>query len=253
MGVAECQAFFLCRFPLHSSFLLTRTNIMKKILIITVLTLLGLTLLFQQTARKNQSIEKRTDLPWMVSVNPDGGSTIFGQTLGKSTLSDFQDHVKRQPEIRLFRDQDTSLSVEALFEKIDLGGIISNVILELDVPENELSELEKSALKRTVTPSGAYELHLSSVTEETLTSKTISSISYSPVSIRLDAEMIKLRFGKPAEIIKIDEKISHFLYPLIGLDVILDLNRRGSEVFQYVRPADFDQLRQNLYGNGQNF
>lgn len=225
---------------------------MKKILIIAGVILLGLTLLFQQTARNNQSIEKRTDLPWMVSVNPDGGSVIFGQSLGESTLSDFQDHVKRHPEIRLFRDQDGSFSAEALFEKIDLGGIISNVILELELTDNELSDLEKNALKKQAMPSGAYELKLPSETQASLAGKVIRSLSYTPVSIRLNEEMITLRFGQPAEIVKIDENISHLLYPQIGLDIILNLNRRGSEVFQYVRPADFDQIRQTLYGIGQN-
>ena len=224
---------------------------MKKILIIAVLLLAVLALLFQQTAKKNQAKKQATDLPWMVTVNPDGDSTIFGQTIGKSTLGDFQAKVIRKPLIRLFRDQDASLSLEALFEKIDLSGIISNVILELRVPENELLELEKNALNNKVMPSGAYKLQLSTEVEATLSDKTISILSYTPVSIRLDAELIKLRFGEPSEIIKIDEKISHFLYPEIGLDIILNLNKRGKEVFQYVRPADFDRLHENLYGETQ--
>lgn len=221
---------------------------LKKILLALIVLIVLFYLMFQQTLKKNKSIARITDLPWQVSINEDGRSTIFNQTLGKSTLIDFQNHVKRAPTISLFRDQDTSLSLEALFEKINLGGIVSNVILELDVPKNELSELERNALQKKVMPSGAYELKLSSETEKKLIHRPIISLSYTPTSIRLDAEMIKLRFGEPDEIIKIDDKVSHFLYPEIGLDIILNLNKRGKEVFQYVNPVNFDRLRKKLYG-----
>ncbi len=228
---------------------------MKKFLIIsiaiTVVFLIVLALLYQKTAKQNESVEKITDLPWMVTINPDRSSTIFNQTLGKSTLGDFQGYVKRQPEVSLFRDQDTSFSVEALFEKINLGGLISTVILELDVSETELAGLEKLILKKTVMPSGAYKLKLSRETINTLADKKINSLTYTPVSVRLDAEMIKLRFGDPDEIITVDEKISHFLYPEIGLDIILNLNKRAKDVFQYVNPDDFDRLREKLYSDSR--
>jgi len=228
---------------------------MKNFLIIsaaiTITLLIILTLLYKQTATKNESVEKITDLPWMVTINPDRSSTIFNQTLGKSTLEDFQGYVKRQPEVSLFRDQDASFTVEALFEKINLGGLVSHVILELNVPKEELAELEKNSLKKTVMPSGAYKLRLSTETINTLANKTITNLTYSPTSVRLDAEMIKLRFGEPDEIITVDDKISHFLYPQIGLDIILNLNKRAKDVFQYVNPDDFDRLREKLYSDAQ--
>ena len=228
---------------------------MKNFLIIsaaiTITLLIILTLLYKQTATKNESVEKITDLPWMVTINPDRSSTIFNQTLGKSTLEDFQGYVKRQPEVSLFRDQDASFTVEALFEKINLGGLVSHVILELNVPKEELAELEKNSLKKTVMPSGAYKLRLSTETINTLANKTITNLTYSPTSVRLDAEMIKLRFGEPDEIITVDDKISHFLYPAIGLDIILNLNKRAKDVFQYVNPDDFDRLREKLYSDTQ--
>ena len=229
---------------------------MKKFLIIsiaiTLIFLIVLALLYQKTVKQNESVEKITDLPWMVTINPDRSSTIFNQTLGKSTLADFQNYVKREPDVSLFRDQDTSFSVEALFEKVNLGGLISTVILELDVSETELADLEKLILKKTVMPSGAYKLKLSRETINTLADKKITSLTYTPVSVRLDAEMIKLRFGDPDEIITVDKKISHFLYPEIGLDIILNLNKRAKDVFQYVNPDDFDRLRKKLYSDTQN-
>ncbi len=221
---------------------------MKKIIIILLIICGIFFILYQQADKKNRSTERLTDLPWMVTINPDGSSTVFSQTLGKSTLNDFQTHVKRQPQISLFRDQDTSFSLEAMFEKIDLSGIISTVILELDLTEKELKVLEKSALRRKVMPSGSYQLTLSNEVIATLSNKIVKSLSYTPTSVRLDAEMIKLRFGEPAEIIKIDEEISHFIYPPLGLGIILNLRKRGKEVFQYLNPADFDRLKEKLYG-----
>ncbi len=222
---------------------------MKKILFgLALLLLILIVFLFFHTARQQKSMTRITDLPWQITIDQHGRSTVFNQTLGKSTLRDFQHYVKREPMISMFRDPDGRLSVEALFEKVDLGGLIANVILKLDIPESELIEIEKTAISHKAMPSGAYELKLPGQQLKALENERVSSITYTPASIPLDTELIKLRFGQPTEIIKSGDKISHFLYPHIGLDIILNLNKRGKAIFQYVNPGDFDQIREKLYG-----
>ena len=52
------------------------------------------------------------------------------------------------------------------------------------------------------------------------------------------------RFGPPAQRIRGNEHLEHWLYPALGLSLALD--SQGKEVLQYVAPAQFGQLRDPL-------
>ena len=59
--------------------------------------------------------------------------------------------------------------------------------------------------------------------------------------IRLETELLEKRFGQPTQVIKEkDSNMTHWLYPVMGLDVAID--EQGNGVLQYVLPAKFDQL-----------
>lgn len=52
------------------------------------------------------------------------------------------------------------------------------------------------------------------------------------------------RFGQPAERVRSNGHLEHFLYPDKGLDLALD--SEGKELLQYVAPVEFERLRQPL-------
>ena len=51
--------------------------------------------------------------------------------------------------------------------------------------------------------------------------------------------MLSARFGAPAERIAGDQRLEHWLYPALGLAVVLDAE--GREVLQYTAPSDFSR------------
>ncbi len=63
-------------------------------------------------------------------------------------------------------------------------------------------------------------------------------------SFNLDEEIAQARFGTPAEIIEVDAKQKHLLYPDKGLDLIL--SEDGKEVLQYLPPGEFSTHRAEL-------
>jgi hypothetical protein len=185
-----------------------------------------------------------TDLPWLVNSDEQGRSIIFGQTLGKSTLHDLVMYAGRDAEIRLFQNRDGSYSLEALLEYVNLGNIVSKLIVQLQATDDEYRALQAAAVKEDIGPSLAHRYNLSPDDEKALMNKTISSLTYTPMYVRLTDEMIEQRFGPAQERLSINENTQHLLYPKIGLDIFID--ERGKTVFEYVNPADFQSLRDNL-------
>lgn len=199
-------------------------------------------------AQKTPDTAQLEQLPWQISHHSDGTSEVFGLHLEHTTLAEAKAMIPREAQIRLFRDQDTSLSVEVLFERISLSGIISNLIVTLDVPDEEKKRMEQHAVKREPMPTGAYELHLQTDDEAALDEAVIAAITYTPYSIQLDQSMIEARFGQASETLDGSEGVKTLLYPDRGLAITLNSNKREKELFQYIAPRHFDHLRQTLYG-----
>ena len=64
--------------------------------------------------------------------------------------------------------------------------------------------------------------------------------------VKFDADLVRKRFGEPAERIKV-ENGTHWLYPEVGLDLLLGDN--GEALLQYVPPSEFERrLRAPLSG-----
>ena len=84
---------------------------MKKNLFVIVIIGLAVLLYFMQLQPdKNKTSKNHTGLPWQVAISPEGQSTVFGITLGRSTLAD----IKRQTDstdIAIMSTSDTSDSL----------------------------------------------------------------------------------------------------------------------------------------------
>lgn len=198
-------------------------------------------MLFSISACERVDRQVKEDIyPWQITLLPDGKSRVFGITLGESSLNDASAFFAREYKLGLFETTNQPLSLEAYFNEVTMGGISGKFILTLEANQEELSELLQNAIKRKVLESGAKRYSLNRQTTTALAQKRITSLSYIPY-INLDEEIIKKRFGEPAERIIVDEKRQHLLYPELGLDLLLDED--GKELLQYVAPAKFEHLR----------
>lgn len=178
------------------------------------------------------------DLPWQVEIDADNNSTIFGQTLKKSSLAQFMGKFTREPEIKLFRNSDGSLSLEAFFENVSLAHIISKVVVKLEMSEKSLKQLESNAAGRKATASGAYELGLSEQDQKTAQNAIIHSITWSPTWLKITDDELEARFGKPVRKISLDNGNQHWLYPDIGVDIVRNEDKKS--VIQYVPLEEFE-------------
>jgi hypothetical protein len=219
---------------------------MKKTLLIVIAIAIGIYLFINQAPPSNNEGEgfQLTDLPWQIEVDSQGNSTIFGQKLGVSTLREFQEKINQQADIKVFRNPNGSLSLEAFFKKAKLARIDSKVAIRLQLSEEALSQLESHALKRKVTAAGNYQLELPKADEEIALNAKIAVISWSPTFLRLDDKMITERFGVAAEIIETEKEVSHWLYPKLGLDIIR--LPRNKATLHYISPNQFERVRKEI-------
>ena len=106
-----------------------------------------------------------------------------------------------------------------------------------EATQEEMAALLQESINRKVLGPGARRYILTAESNIALAQKHITSLSYIPY-INLDEEIIRKRFGEPAERIIVDQKRQHLLYPALGLDLVLDED--GKELLQYVAPAQFE-------------
>ena len=184
-----------------------------------------------------QSSTPGQDLPWQIIVGPGGAtSTVFGLTLSESSLREAVAKLGRRYELGLFEDRDGRLSLEAYFRDAVVGGLNARLVLAVHLPETALAALKTHAGESKPTASGIRRYPVAEADHDLAMQGMVAALTYLPV-VKFDADLVRQRFGEPAERIAA-EGGSHWLYPALGLDVLLGDN--GEALLQYVPPADFE-------------
>jgi hypothetical protein len=187
------------------------------------------------------------DLPWQATASPDGATlTVFGLTLGQSTVRDAVNKLGRRYELGVFQGKDGDLSLEAYFRDAVVGGLNVRLVLAVQLPEPVLGALRSHAGAGKPTADGGRRYPVAETDTEAGLEAVVTAITYLPV-VKFDADLIRKRFGEPAERIAAKDG-THWLYPALGLDLLLGDNSEA--LLQYVPPPEFDRrLRAPL---GQN-
>ena len=185
-----------------------------------------------------QSSPPGQDLPWQITVRPDGASlTVFGLTLGESTLQDGVNKLGRRYELGVFEDKAGRLGLEGYFRDTVLGGLNARLVLPAQLPESALAVLKAHAGEGEPAVNQGRRYPVIEADHDLALSAVITAITYLPV-VKLDAGLVRQRFGEPAEKITVPDG-AHWLYPALGLDLLLGDN--GGALLQYVPPAEFEQ------------
>ncbi|TNG00693.1 MAG: hypothetical protein EP297_03395 [Gammaproteobacteria bacterium] len=220
---------------------------MKKLsIVITLLVLFAVGyLLMQKPGMDNTDKDQRvmTDLPWIIETDNHGGSRVFGLDIGKSTIHDAVKIFSSEVEIGIFLDPDNSLSLEAYFDSVRLSGLLARVVLEIDATQDELHQMATRAIEKKAMPSNAWQFRLPNDIKQQLMMRQFISLSYMP-KIDIENDILVKRFGQPDSTIKIDDSNQFWLYPKKGLVIAADED--GKELFQYVRPDEFERLQQAI-------
>lgn len=188
-------------------------------------------------------------LPWNIELDSQNNSTIFGITLGETTLADAQKALQAGGEMSLFVSKDGLYSVEIFIDSIYLSGLKANLFLTLDVSQQQSKDMFERGVNMIRASDKTNKVTLSEDDQKQLALVPVKHIIYIPRA-NLDAELIEKRFGIPQQKIKESDEVIHWLYPTKGLDIAL--NEEGREVFQYLLPKNFYQILDPLKALNQS-
>ncbi len=187
--------------------------------------------------------QKNDDLhyfPWNITPTDDGSITVFGLTLGQSTLRDIENRLQEEAVVSMFREKDDgSLKVEAYFDRSSLAGFRAKMVVELSLTEQQLQDYFDRGLR--IAKAGG-DKHKVTMTEKDIAQvykARIATLTYLPRA-NLNEELVSKRFGEPSEKITEKKGIVHWLYPDKGLDVVI--HAEAKEVLQYIPPKDFKRV-----------
>jgi len=182
------------------------------------------------------------DAPWAIVADGRGGVQVFGLAMPGSTLATARQHWGEGLQVAVMADRGQSPTLEAYVERFSAGGVDGRLVLAFDAPEADLTGWQASSHGEPLPGGGRRHPLPQGVGEAAL----LRGLSFMPAA-QLDAALLRQRFGEPAEVIAADGRLSHWLYPELGLAVALDAE--GRELLHVVAPADFDRLlRQPLQG-----
>ncbi|MCB1752242.1 MAG: hypothetical protein KDI74_11025 [Gammaproteobacteria bacterium] len=212
---------------------------MDRKIILGVIALTLVTLALAILLPGGRSTGPNPKLPWNITLDEAGLPTVFGLTLGKSTLGEARRNFQEQGVTNLFVSPQRKFAVETYFQSLYLSGIKADMVVALDLQQAQLAAYYNRGLRISQLESGAKKVQLTEQDLETLEQGVIGSITYIP-SADLTEELIRDRFGEPRKKIAEKSGIAHWIYPEKGLDIAL--NPDGREIFQYVLPSRFDAL-----------
>jgi hypothetical protein len=178
-------------------------------------------------------------LPWDIHIDENGNAKVFDLTLGKSTMAHASKMFHSEGKINIFVSPEKAISIEAFFNNVVISGLHANIILSLSLDQEILSGMYSRGARMTQLDDGAKKVTIASADMDTAANSVIQQITYLPKT-NLEGDLIGKLFGQPDSIIKEDSGVEHWLYPKIGVDIVLNPN--GKEVFQYVNPDRFDEV-----------
>lgn len=193
---------------------------------------------------------KAAGLPWQVESLPGGASKVMGLTLAPagathvaSTLADAQQQWGQAMQIAIIAAPGEDGLLEAFVDPASAGFITGKAVLTAHLASAEIRAMRERAIKSEFMESTTRKYTLTPADLQTALKAPITALSFIPQA-NLDADTVVARFGTPAERVRSNGHLEHFLYPAKGLDLALD--SEGKELLQYVAPAEFNQLRQPL-------
>lgn len=222
---------------------------MDKKIILGVVALISVTIAVLLIVPDN-SVNTPDTLPWKVTHPTPDTTRVFGITLGQTSLDQSAEIFKHQTEVEisLFKPTNGKLGVEAFYEEVNFNGLKAKIIMNIAVPEAELTGMYERGLRMNSTTSGKR-ITLTADDLARVKSLPVSSLTYLP-TVRLEEAVILKRFGEPAQRIReTGSELIHWLYPQHGLDIVL--SGKEKPLLQYLPPKDFELLRAPLLTNGE--
>lgn len=190
---------------------------------------------------KQSGLDPNTNLPWQITLDGQGGSSVFGLRPGVSTLAEVRRQFGSEIDLAIIAEPNEVGTLEGYYPQVALGFVLAKLIVTLDVAPERIAAMRERAVKIHHMESTTRKISLHPDDLAAADLLPIRAISIIP-AVNLDEATVIQRFGQPGERLVVAENRVHLFYPEHGLDVLVD--RDGKELLQYVAPRHFAGLRQ---------
>ncbi|MDP1533849.1 MAG: hypothetical protein Q8L92_09755 [Rubrivivax sp.] len=177
-------------------------------------------------------------LPWQVKVDDGGRSTVFGLQLPGATLATAQARWGDDMQIAVIARRGEAGALEAYLDNFRAGGITGRLLLATELPAAAVLGLRERARRSEAIDADTWRFAPAAADHAQVMAAALVGVSFIP-GAQLDAATLVQRFGAPAERLRGSDRLEHWLYPALGLAIVLDTD--GKELLQYVAPADFER------------
>jgi hypothetical protein len=226
---------------------------MNKLLIPLAITALVVVLFFAlmpEPKPLNTAQQSAIGLPWQITSTVST-STVFGLTLGQSSLGSAIEKFGNSYEAAILAKKDQPGALELFYNDFKAGPIMGKLIVVADLPVEEVQAMRSNAAREEYVETGNKKVMLKPGQLELVKHYAIRSIVLAP-SVRLSDEIVRQRFGEPEQVLQESEQLSHYLYPHKGLHIVV--NDNGKDLLEYVSPDRFagliNSLPMNATGDG---
>jgi len=168
--------------------------------------------------------------PWDIQIQENGASRVFGLTLGKSNIQEANQIFASFAETRLITDGNDRYALIAHYNELVMDGIVSDLDLYYQLEQTVLQQLHRNLATAKNNGQQQKMYTLPPAVEMEYLSTPIARIVYKP-AIQYGEELITQRFGTPQQIVQIDDRQRHWIYPDSGLTIRL-LDHQPEE-FEY--------------------
>ncbi len=214
--------------------------------LLRVLLVIALLLATALVLHRPQPPAEMRGLPWQIELPGDGSSRVFGIHLGVDDVGAVLDRLGRDAELAIIARPGEAGALEIYYPRFQAGPLSGRLIVSAALPAPALEALKRHAPRRKPQESGAVRYWLAHEDLATARAAPVTGLGFIPAA-QLDEALALARFGEPDERLAETGEVSHWLYPRLGLDLVMDPD--GRELLQYVPPRDFARLRAPLKAN----
>lgn len=176
------------------------------------------------------------EAPWAIEQPASGQTRVFGLALPGATYGEARSRWGDDLQGAVIAPPGGTPVLEGYVERFGAGGITGRLLLTFDADPAALARW-RDATPGAATESGARRHALGDVARAEATAAALVGITFIPAA-QLDGDILAARFGQPAERLRENQRLEHWLYPALGLAVALDSD--GKDLLQYVAPGDFE-------------
>lgn len=189
-------------------------------------------------------------LPWQIEL-ADGSTRVFGLTLGKSRMADVARKAGGDFELALVTRPGQAETLELYTGNFKAGGIRGSLLAVAEIQAAEIGQLRQQlAIKKDYLETGSIKTTLRFEQQQAALLYPVRSLMFFPVA-SLDQGLVEDRFGKPERVLQTAEQVSHYLYPRLGLVVMI--NGEGKDMLQYVSPSAFAAVQYGIQWQAETY